>query len=1819
MITSRSRGGLLGLLAIFLVGNTVFGQPTPAEPGSYFVYKGERVPLVPAPGLAAIEYHRDKTDFDNLERARAHAKELGVEIVQTQVGINNVIVAGDRDKVASLVAAKSDISAAVKAIRPVFYFKGVPVPEAMVVIPDRVIVAFTDAAGVDERAELAKRYGLAPFLTLMENTQSFRTTTDSGEIPALAVRIMEENPGLVKWAEPAMDRYVQLHHTTALPAGDKTVNSMAKRGADPLLFSQWHLFNTGTNTLPLVPGLPDQDLDVPRFWNPNTRSAGRGNGRTRGYYGDRANATSVVVAVLDTGTNLAHEDWDTNQADALNPPGFSRSVLYPTIGFDYVQSDPVPDARLDSHGTAVAGIIAAARNNGRGVVGIAPSSKILTMRVFNDQGVSVTSDLFAAAVTDATNQLADVGNHSYGGLGFSNVEEAAFRFSFESGRFGLGMANFVSSGNNTTFMSYPALFEWNFSVGGVDDRGQRVSYASYGGKLDFVGPTQQPGRAGIVTTDIMGPAGYSGSDPLNQLDPFGNYTDSFNGTSASGPTIAGVGALLLSEYPNLPVQPYLVSSVMGWQTNLFRLMAQTADRPPNQHHYFPAYNNASSIVYDRLVPESDFPATETAVVTFGNPGGFRRGHGYRVDGFSHYFGYGRPNPYNAVTQQWSPSPYRDYIRPSETDHEAVDYGELFLAYRSNFRGDYEAIEASCRESLTPESGTIDAEALLACIRSRYADWQFTNVTVVGCETSDEPGLPEMHYASPFLDLRETVHRFEFGPTLTMRAMTIASGEETYSFIANNVFPYVIHQAIPTFGENIDNEFWYNPRGRYLANRGYEVRSNMTPGGQLVLSPPPNAAEDFKWSDVDLILEITIKHDLSVWNGSAGWRNQSVSSSFNSIQVFANNALVGTIQGSSHNEPIFPVIAAVAEDEDDCRGAVRRVSLWNVPGYIPAHEGIPLLWRTYRFPIPGTANSGGGISVRLTANTNNSYLPEWDFSQSPANQITDVAYRDNRGFQIGDIRIWGVDPLPDPVTGLTGKDISRPPAVRVAERGTLPVWSAAGNEVLYVNPDPATPTVNSRVMVAYSDGMTRVASEANPLGVPIVTARESIPLFRTCSEEDARLGLCTPAPILSTNMNPRTSRLLFVVDTPPGKARVFTATDDGFDPQPVFPFNPATMTSRIDAGVREAIFARKTETLVLTDNTTIFTSKADGTDQRFVIDTSVLKATNFRDLSTDDSDQIVSFTATTRDGHDDIFYTIRGVNQPGFEGFSRPLVAWPFSNEVQGQFSPDGRRFAFSSNAFAVGGGTTTPAPGAPYRIYIIDNIQDVIFFMDTPDYTGTSTPDPLDDVRYASTFAMRRDNRLIVQPDPANLFYVAGSYPRFSPTGSKLTFVGFLETNRTLGEIAIVDLPARTLPADPIATKPPAVTPAPTPTPFPTEPPQSTDNIVQTGQYVFDTAGDGWIFVPVSWLAAPSHSTAGGSLQLVSQNNNALTFGSYVSPPGALRMFPFDILGADRNDFEAGMPISPPLEERQGPLYLLRYYVRRTNSVANQAATLRLRVNSENFEDYHLLVVNSRGTLSRVPTLNTALAVDMLFQPNPWMYALDSNRQAYRLAFDLLNIEAEDDPNAGFILDRVDIFRVPRAQVETLDAFKMYTFSAAQRADWTTHVFPTQFAVPTFSTSSDRLEMTPPSPADNSHGMWQNIPGTIMVDANPYDGALFVQMTARAGATSENPFKVPEMRFRLAEESFQAVAIQGVVQVRGHGTGKLIPTANNERLYRVYLKVADDLVGETRLHAAWDLLSFESLTNAQRPTDEDTSKIYLDSLQFELIRVNNYPAIAIVP
>ncbi len=337
------------------------------------------------------------------------------------------------------------------------------------------------------------------------------SAAQSGESPDLAERL-RRHPD-VQLAEPLLRRLRQKRY---LPD-------------DELFPKQWHLRNTGQGG-----GMPGVDVRVTNVW-------------AQGYFGD-----GVLIGVVDDGLQYTHPDLSLNYVAA-----YSRNWNGPP-GDDY---DPAPNVNSggggDAHGTSCAGIAAARGHNEIGVSGVAPLAGLAGLRLIAQDA----DDAEEAEAMAYSNQHIHVKSNSWGptddGLTLEApgpLTRAALSNSVITGRNGLGTI-FVWAGGNGRLSQDNANYDgfansiYTISVPAVNDLGRQAAY-SEPGACHVVAAPSGSGYAGIVTTDLVGESGYNFTGAAGELADL-DYTQWFDGTSASTPIVAGVIALMLEANPLL--------------------------------------------------------------------------------------------------------------------------------------------------------------------------------------------------------------------------------------------------------------------------------------------------------------------------------------------------------------------------------------------------------------------------------------------------------------------------------------------------------------------------------------------------------------------------------------------------------------------------------------------------------------------------------------------------------------------------------------------------------------------------------------------------------------------------------------------------------------------------------------------------------------------------------------------------------------------------------------------------------------------------------------------------------------------------------------------------------------------------------------------------------------------------------------------------------------------------------------------------------------------------------------------------------------------
>jgi hypothetical protein len=250
-------------------------------------------------------------------------------------------------------------------------------------------------------------------------------------------------------------------------------------------------------------GLPNDPYFIPYQWDKWVM------------YADQAwdvvgGSMDVKVAVVDVGVEWQHPDLAA---------GFKTGEL----GYDFIgnDNDPRPDDPGISesfHGTHVAGIIAATRDNNEGIAGWS-LAQLLAVRVLNDSGLG-TTDVVASGVRWAADHGARIINMSLTSSSNSTPLDQACQYAAQA-----GVVIVVASGNaDTAAIGFPAALSQCIAVGASSPDSRLASFSNYGPEQEVVAP-------GVSIASSV---------------PGGSYGQA-HGTSMASPQVAGVAALVLAR------------------------------------------------------------------------------------------------------------------------------------------------------------------------------------------------------------------------------------------------------------------------------------------------------------------------------------------------------------------------------------------------------------------------------------------------------------------------------------------------------------------------------------------------------------------------------------------------------------------------------------------------------------------------------------------------------------------------------------------------------------------------------------------------------------------------------------------------------------------------------------------------------------------------------------------------------------------------------------------------------------------------------------------------------------------------------------------------------------------------------------------------------------------------------------------------------------------------------------------------------------------------------------------------------------------------
>jgi thermitase len=457
----------------------------------FYWYDGNKVLLNPSPSKRAVKFVGETDSF-----AKASTiKQFSNSEKSSGIDLGNGITLLDTAGVSRFNPTKE--------FKAQNNFKEFMVFEAdanknLMILTDEIIIKLKSAISNTEKDDFFKKYSDNVTIKNQVNDSVYVVAVNDSEgTNTLDIANELNNDKLVDYAHPNFTRSLKPFFSPN----------------DTLFSKQWALSNNGQTG-----GIAGNDINVIAAWKRTTGS------------------DKISIAIIDEGVDYAHEDLDVN-----------NKLLK---GYDALtgQDDPGPENN-DAHGTACAGIAAGAGNNNKGISGVAPGCKIIGIRIGKSVGDRwVTDDVkIADGIAQAYKRNADVLSNSWGGGSPSMHITQAIRDAKKYGRNGKGCVVCFAAGNDNRNVSFPGSLPEVITVAACNEYGERKGINSkdgetwwgsnFGPEIDVCAPGVH-----ITTTDISGSRGYSKTT---------DYYESFNGTSAATPHVAGVAALVLSVNPNL--------------------------------------------------------------------------------------------------------------------------------------------------------------------------------------------------------------------------------------------------------------------------------------------------------------------------------------------------------------------------------------------------------------------------------------------------------------------------------------------------------------------------------------------------------------------------------------------------------------------------------------------------------------------------------------------------------------------------------------------------------------------------------------------------------------------------------------------------------------------------------------------------------------------------------------------------------------------------------------------------------------------------------------------------------------------------------------------------------------------------------------------------------------------------------------------------------------------------------------------------------------------------------------------------------------------
>lgn len=266
---------------------------------------------------------------------------------------------------------------------------------------------------------------------------------------------------------------------------------------------------------------------------------------------------NIIVAVIDTGVDIYHEDlndniWTNPGETGLDSKGRDKAkngidddgngFIDDVHGWNFVSNNGILTDN-HGHGTHIAGLIGARAGNGKGLIGVSPEVSLMVLKYY-DPKVAGTDNLknTVASIKYAVKMGAHIINYSGGGTEFSQEEHDAIVEAEKKGILFVAAAGNERS-NSDQFRYYPADYGLAniISVTATDPTTEVLASSNYG----------------IETVDLAAP----GQNIVSCLPD--NTYGSMTGTSQATAFVSGAAALVMARretFSATDVKKYILST-----------------------------------------------------------------------------------------------------------------------------------------------------------------------------------------------------------------------------------------------------------------------------------------------------------------------------------------------------------------------------------------------------------------------------------------------------------------------------------------------------------------------------------------------------------------------------------------------------------------------------------------------------------------------------------------------------------------------------------------------------------------------------------------------------------------------------------------------------------------------------------------------------------------------------------------------------------------------------------------------------------------------------------------------------------------------------------------------------------------------------------------------------------------------------------------------------------------------------------------------------------------------------------------------------------